>query len=170
MRRDRETRSYLPAVRRGTDWEPFSEVGSPTFGFPRLGDLFQNFFTPTYLGSNIGTTMPALDLTESDDHYRVEVDVPGYAMDQIHVQLADNVLTISGEQPEKVTESGDGKKGSDECCHIVERTRGSFSRAIRFPASVDASGVKAEMKGGVLKITVPKGQASRAQKIKITGG
>ena len=99
----------------------------------------------------------------------VAVDVPGFTMDQIDVQFVDNVLTLSAERPEEVKEqSGNGKKGEDARWHIVERSRGSFSRSIKFPVPIDGANVKAQLKGGVLTVTVPKGVEARAQKIKIT--
>src|SRR5262245_16978652 len=123
MRRDLETRDYLPTGRREHGW--------PLSSFPGVGDLFQSFFLPSFLGSNTGATTPSLDLTETPDSYKLEVEVPGYTMDQINVQFADNILTVTGDQPEKVVESGNGGKKEDcgDRCHIVERTRGSFSRS-----------------------------------------
>jgi HSP20 family protein len=162
MRRDLETREYTPATRHeGNGW--------PISSFPTVGDLFQSFFRPAFLGSNTGVALPSLDLTETGDAYKVEVDVPGYTMDQINVQFVDNVLTLSGEHT-TATKTGDGGKQEDcgDRCHIVERTRGSFSRSIKFPVPVDAANVKASLKHGVLTVTVPKGAAAKAQKIKIT--
>jgi HSP20 family protein len=159
MRRDTDIREYLPAARRGTE----------ATVWPTVGDLFQSFFVPSFLGSNTGVSMPAIDLTEKADNYNVVVDVPGYTLDQINVQLADNVLTLAGERPELVTEATQGTKNGDNGrCHIVERATGSFSRSIKFPVPVDPAAVKAGMKNGVLTVTVPKGAAARAQRIKIT--
>lgn len=160
MRRELETREYTPPTRRGNDW---------LASFPSVGDLFQTFFAPSFLGSNTGAAMPSLDLTETNEGYKVEVDVPGYTMDQINVQFVDNVLTLSGEHVTKTDTDDAGKKCDDNGrCHIVERTRGAFSRSIKFPVPVDAANVKAALKNGVLTVTVPKGAAARAQKIKIT--
>jgi HSP20 family protein len=157
MRNYQDTREFMPATRRGTD------------SLPTMGDLFQTFFSPSFLGSNSGLTMPALDLKENAENYSIAVDVPGYTMDQINVQFADNVLTLSGERPEEAKETTqNGKNSEDVRWHIVERSRGSFSRSIKFPVPVDAASVKASLKGGVLTVTVPKGAAARAQKIKIT--
>jgi HSP20 family protein len=159
MRRDTDTREYLPATRRNAD----------AALWPTVGDLFQTFFVPSFLGSNTGVSMPAIDLTEKADNYNVVVDVPGYTMDQINVQLADNVLTLSGERPEHSAEATQVvKNGDNGRCHIVERPTGSFSRSIKFPVPVDPAVVKAGMKNGVLTVTVPKGAAARTQRIKIT--
>jgi HSP20 family protein len=156
--RNTETREYLP-TRRG-EWSS---------AVPSIGDLFQTFFSPAFLGSNTGATMPALDLKETPEGYTIALDVPGFTMDQINVQFAENVLTLSAERPEEVKETtASGKKDEDARWHIVERSRGSFSRSIKFPVPVDAANVKAALKNGVLTVTVPKGVEARPHKIKIT--
>ena len=134
---------------------------------PTVGDLFQSFFQPASRGSNGSSMTPAIDVLENAENFTIAVDVPGYTMDQIDVQLGENVLTISGEHT-AVVETKDPKKNDDMRWHIVERSRGSFSRSIKFPVPVDAANVKAALKGGVLTVTVPKGVEARAQKIKIT--
>jgi HSP20 family protein len=137
--------------------------------FPSIGDLFQSFFSPAFLGSQSGPALPALDLKEMPDHYVVEVDVPGFTMDQIGVQFADDVLTLTGERPAQVTETS-SKKGEEPRWHVVERKSGSFTRSIKFPVPVDSAHVKASLKSGVLTVTVPKGMEARTQKIKVTEG
>lgn len=148
MRNDLATRS--PAGTR-SDW-----------GLPTVGDLFQSFFAPVP-----GAHAPALDVTENGDGYEVTADLPGWSMDQIDVQFDANVLTLSGEHAEKA-ESANGKNDDGHRWHVVERTRGSFARSIKFPVAVDATGVKAALKNGVLTVSLPKAAASKAQKIKIT--
>lgn len=151
MRHNLETRECSPATGRGSL-------------FPTVGDLFQSFFSPAFPASSTGSIVPALDLTETTNDYKVVVDVPGYTMDQINVQFVDGVLTLAGEQPAKVVESDqDGGRS-----HIVERTSGAFSRSIKFPVHVDATGIKAALKNGVLTVTVPKSAGAKAQKIRVT--
>ena len=159
MRRDSDTREYLPANRRGAE----------ATAWPTVGDLFQSFFVPSFLGSNTGVSMPAIDLTEKADNYNLLVDVPGYTRDQINVQLADNVLTLTGERPDLVTDETETvKNGDNGRCHIIERATGSFSRSIKFPVPVDPATVKAGMKNGVLSVMIPKSATARTQSVKIT--
>ena len=82
MRRDAETREYLPTTRRA----------SAPPSWPTVGDLFQSFFVPSFLGSNTGVSMPAMDLTEKADNYTVVVDVPGGRL-SVQVSPATTVLT-----------------------------------------------------------------------------
>jgi HSP20 family protein len=154
-------REYLPATMRSgnNDWSLL----------PSMGDLFQSFFQPSFLGSNTGNAMPALDLKENAEDYSLAVDVPGFSMDQINLQLADNVLTISAERPSEADgQASPRDSGEESRWHIIERLRGAFSRSIKFPVAVDAAKVKAQLRSGVLLVTVPKAADARAQKIRIT--
>ena len=65
------------------------------------------------------------------------------------VELADNVLTISGEKKAEKEEKNDDR-------YIVERSYGSFARSIELPDGVDPENIKASMARGVLTLTVPK--------------
>ena len=74
--------------------------------------------------------------------------------------MTDNVLTIRGE---KKNEREETKKDY----HLVERTYGSFTRAVQLPEGVNADGIKAVMSKGVLKVTVPKPAPAQTKKIDI---
>jgi HSP20 family protein len=149
MRHDLDTRNCSTATRSG-DW-----------ALPTVGDLFQSFFAPVHAAQG-----PALDVTETGEGYEVTADVPGFSMDQIGVQFDNNVLTLTGEHAEKAEQTDRTDDGVR--WHVVERTRSSFTRSIKFPAAVDATGIKAALKNGVLTISLPKAAAAKAQKIKIT--
>lgn len=91
----------------------------------------------------------ALDLLEEPDEFVVTVDVPGYDRNEIDVRVTDQTLWIEAEHEEKSEEG-------DETFLRRERRRQSQSRSIRLPAEVDAEGVTARLKNGVLTVTVPK--------------
>jgi HSP20 family protein len=75
--------------------------------------------------------------------------------------VADGLLTIRGE---KKLEKDEKKKNY----RLVERSYGSFERAVALPQGVEASKVKAKMTKGVLKVEIPKPAAAKAQQVKIT--
>jgi HSP20 family protein len=54
--------------------------------------------------------------------------------------------------------------------HRRERGVGSFSRVVRLPAEVDPDQVEAEMRQGVLTVTLPKAESARPRKIRVVGG
>jgi HSP20 family protein len=86
---------------------------------------------------------------ESDEAYTVRADLPGLEEKDIRVSLEEDVLTIQGKQ---ASEKQEEKKG----VRWVERAHGSFHRAIRLPAEVDAAKVAASYRQGVLTVTLPK--------------
>ncbi len=139
---------------------PASSRTTSVAGLPGFDDLFQSFFAPVY---GAGATLPAIDLTETSEAYEVAVDVPGWNLDEIDVQLTNNVLSIRGDRGQSAQQPADSLRW-----HVAERNHGSFARSIKFPVGVDAAGVKATAKNGVLTVSVPKAATARAQKIKIT--
>lgn len=102
----------------------------------------------------------ALDVEELDDKYVVEAEMPGVEKKNLDVTLQDRLLTI------KVNESGQSeKKERNFVCK--ERWEGSSSRSITLPLATDSESVDANLKDGVLKVTVKKQAASRTKKIEI---
>ena len=106
---------------------------------------------------------PQVDVTETDKEIKVYAEIPGVEPKDIDVGIEDGVLTIKGE---KKYEREEKEKGQ----YRMERSYGSFERAIELPAEVDESKAKAEFKKGVLRLTLPKrpGAPSRRKKIPVT--
>ena len=107
--------------------------------------------------------VPAMDLTEADDHFVLKADLPGLADDDVSVEVQDNTLTISGERKaEHVT----GENG----WHRIERSFGRFSRSLALPEGVNPDGVTAEFDRGVLSVRIPKPEERQPRKIQIGVG
>src|SRR6476661_2261290 len=104
--------------------------------------------------------MPSMDLSETDKEIEITAELPGLEEKDIQLNVADNVLTIRGE---KKNEREESKKDY----HMVERSYGSFTRAVQLPEGVNADGIKAVMSKGVLKVTVPKPVPAQTKKIDI---
>jgi HSP20 family protein len=107
-----------------------------------------------------GSMSPALDLSENDTAIEVRFDLPGLKSKDIDIQLNGNILTVTGRREEEREEKG-------RTFHRVERQSGTFSRSITLPCSVNESEVAAEYHDGVLSITLPKTDESKARKIKV---
>ena len=112
----------------------------------RLFDRFWGGGMPTL---EIDGWFPAADVLETDDALTLKFDVPGMEVKDLHVTVRDNALTIRGE---KRTEY----EKKDERRYRAERNFGAFSRTIPLPVPVDATNVKAQVKNGVLTVTLPK--------------
>ena len=130
-------------------WNPWRE----------LDDLFTRVAQPSEpLGRS--EWLPAVDITETERDYRIEVEIPAIPPENVDVSVKDGLLTISGERRSE-SESGEGKR------HRVERRWGKFSRSFRLPENADHGGIEARAKDGVLYLTVAKQEKARPRKIEV---
>jgi HSP20 family protein len=96
-----------------------------------------------------GLLRPALDIQETDKQYRITLEVPGVEEKDIQITLDDDVLWIRGEKRQE-------QEHKDAQYHCVERSYGSFQRALDLPEDADQDAIKASFKNGVLSITIDK--------------
>ena len=104
--------------------------------------------------------MAPADLYETDEALILEMAVPGMTPEDLEVSLEGNKLTIRGQV----------KPVADERVrryYLQEMAHGSFVRTFTLPVEVDASGVKAEFRNGILRLTLPKVAEARARRIPI---
>jgi HSP20 family protein len=111
-------------------------------GLPSVTSLRQGF--PAAEGLT-----PTLDVRENDKEIIVKADLPGIDEKDIHLTFHDGVLTLRGE---KKSERSDER----ENYHLMERSYGSFQRAIRVPETINEDNVEARFDKGVLTVTLPK--------------
>lgn len=110
-----------------------------------------------------GPLMPSIDVSETDGEVRICAELPGVSEGDIDVSLDGDVLVIRGE---KKFEREDDK----ENYHVVERSYGTFQRALRLPWAIDSEKVGADFSNGVLTVTLPKGvEPEKTRKIPIQG-
>lgn len=97
---------------------------------------------------------PKVDIEDKKDHYEVTADMPGFAKDQIAVTYQDHVLTLEAHR----NESKEAKeKGRQFLCR--ERSTASFKRQF-IVDGIKKEGIKADLKDGILTITLPKESVS----------
>jgi HSP20 family protein len=134
--------------------EPFAALRDELSGFR------SRFFEDDDEGWLAGIMKPSFDMAETDAALQVTMDVPGIDAKDIDIQVSGNLLTVSGERKEEEEEKG-------KTYHRIERHYGSFSRSITLPCAVNQDKVAAECHDGVLKVTLPKTEETKAHKIKI---
>ena len=132
---------------------------SPADPFAVLERRIQRLFTEPFAAEEVSWS-PSVEITETDDSIEVSAELPGMSKDDIHVDLEQNVLTISGEKKQE-------REEKEKERYLFERFYGSFSRSFTLPAPVDEGKVKDEYRDGVLKIHLPKSTQSNGRKIKI---
>jgi HSP20 family protein len=103
---------------------------------------------------------PAVDLSENESNFVITAELPGVRREDVTVELHENVLTLRGEKKSEREEKKDRT-------HWVERSYGSFSRAFTLPPSAVSEQLKASFSDGVLKIEIPKKEATKARQIAI---
>jgi len=109
-----------------------------------------------------GGGMPKIDIQDKGHNIVVKAELPGVDEEDISLEILDNVMTISGEKKEEKEES-DEKTGY----FYKESHSGVFSRSFTLPADVRAEDAVADVKKGILVITVPKIEPKKAKKIEI---
>ena len=140
---------------------------------PKTQDVFPSIFneemlfSPLFPASAFNRTgenwFPRIDVSEEPQHYSIEADLPGIRKEDVQLSFNDGILTIEGER--KVE-----SETKDKNYHCVERSYGKFVRSINIGTSVDASGIKANYKDGVLKVIVPKSERAKPKTSDIQAG
>ena len=138
----------LPAVRKKSAFPSFVDE---FFG----GDLFPRFFFDNEKTFNV----PAVNIIEGKEDFRIEVAAPGLEKKDIKIDLDNNVLTVSSEKENKVEEQ-------DDKFMRKEFSYSSFTRSFALPESVDAEKISANHKDGVLTILVPKKDEAKVKPVK----
>lgn len=106
--------------------------------------------------------VPSMDLAETDSQIEVKMDVPGFNPEEVNVEVQGNVLIVTGEKKEEKEEKG-------KTFHRIERRTGSIQRSVTLPCDVQQDKIAAECKNGVLTVTLPKAEQSKARKIPVKG-
>jgi HSP20 family protein len=141
--------------------------------FPRFDNLVDNFVTdiernmfdnwnlpslrfPDFLSIDREFRLPATDLEDKGDKYELTLEIPGIKKDKIDVKATKNSLEVSGAQEEKSEEKSKNYVYN-------ERTQRSFHRKIAIPDEIIPSQISAEMKDGVLEVTLPKKTSTKVE-------
>jgi len=119
------------------------------------------------IGQLVGTDAPGwtppVDLYETPDAFMLSAELPGLSRDQIDIQAEDNRIVIRGARS-----AGPDREIPCEQFHRVERGHGQFQRAFALPEPIDVEGVTADLKDGVLTVTMPKSNERGARRITVS--
>ena len=105
------------------------------------------------------TFFPSLNVWEEGDTIKVEAELPGVRIEDIEVSFEKGELTLKGEK------KFEGKETAS--LHRRERQYGAFTRTMTFPWEIVADQVSAELKDGVLTITLPKAEEAKPRKVAV---
>lgn len=154
----------------GTEREPVDLVPriwtwSPISVFEEMERVLNDMRTGFVLPGNAiyrgeGARMPNMDLSEEQDRFLVQAELPGMTKEDVTIETDGDVLRITARKEQEVEEKKEG---------YIRRERGSmhFHRQMRLPENVDHDQIKARMENGVLEISLPKMTAKEEKRNKI---
>ena len=103
---------------------------------------------------------PTVDVYEDKDKITVKAELPGMKKEDITVSLDNNTLTVSGERKYE-------EEKKDKETYRSERYFGRFQRSITLSHSVEAKGIEANYKDGVLTVSLPKSEEAKPKHIEV---
>jgi HSP20 family protein len=104
--------------------------------------------------------LPDMDILEQEGKLVVRMDLPGLKREDIDVAIEGDMLVASGQRTEE-------KETKEEDYYCVERSSGSFRRAVRLPEGAKADEIEAACKDGVLEVKIPRLAAPEPKKLKV---
>ena len=139
-------------------WEPFEGLTALRREMDRL---FEDFSTG---GGALRfwerAAEPAVEVSDTAEAVVVKVQVPGITKDDVQLTITENALTVKGEMKEE-------EKKEEKNYHRREFRYGAFVRTIALPAPVQAEKATAQLKDGVLEVTMPKSAQAQVKHIPI---
>ena len=144
-----------------TRYDPFRDLRSLQ---EEVNRLFSTNLTRGFGEEGIGRGAwnPSVDIYENKDQIILEAELPGMNRGDFELTVENNVITLRGERNFE-------KKDETDNYHRVERSYGSFTRSFTLPQTVSAEGATAEYTNGVLRVSLPKREETKARRIEITG-
>lgn len=138
-------------------WEPFAGFGNL---HSVLNDLLERDFDRSPAQPSLSRRNPAVDVLESKDAYLIRAELPGMKKEDIHVEVKEGTLVVSGElTPEKPAEGAEYRH--------VERVAAKFRRAFALPETAKPDEIEAGYKDGILEIRVPKAEKAKPRQIDV---
>ena len=141
-------------------WNPWREMDTYQerinrfFDWPALPSEWRGDET------GMGSWKPVVDIYEDEKNIVIKAELPGVDKKDIHVDIKDRVLTLSGERSYE-------NEVKEDNYYRRERTYGKFQRAFSLPDTLDPDKIKADFKDGVLKIDIPKPEEKKPKQITV---
>ena len=146
----------------------------PELYFDSIHNELNNFLRDTIINpafshqlqmKKVSTWRPAVEITQSENNYKVKVQLPGVNKEDIEVELDNDFMTITAKLEEEKEEKDQKEKNLKY--HTCEFRYGKYKRTISFDQPIRSEEANAEYKNGVLVITLPKQKQEEAKTRKI---
>ena len=132
-------------------FNPESKKNALTLGF---NDVFDSILNDRFFSDRLTTRVPAANISESTDHFHVELAAPGLKKEDFKLHLERNVLSVSVEK--QSSENQEQKNYAKR-----EYSYSSFVRSFSLPDSADLNSIEANYMNGVLSINIAKREEAK---------
>jgi HSP20 family protein len=112
-------------------------------------DFFNDSFFNQLKSTGTKGNTPAVNVSESEDGFTIELAAPGIAREDFSLEVDDDILTISSELKEN-------KEDQKQNFLRREFNFQSFKRSFQLPETIDQEQIKASHEAGILTLTLPK--------------
>jgi len=137
-----------------------SSVVKKSDNFPYFGSFFDDFFSKDVFDwntknfSQLGSTLPSVNVKENETDFQVELAAPGMKKEDFKIEIDNHILSISSEKKEE-------KEDKKEKYSRREFNYQSFTRSFSLPESAASEGIQASYKDGVLMVHIPKKEVAK---------
>lgn len=123
---------------------------------PWFADVFESVFNEPVLTDRLVSRVPAVNISETDNDFQVELAVPGLKKEDFKINVDKNVLSVSAEKK-------DGQTEEDKKYSKREYSYTSFVRSFTLPDTIDHANISAAYHDGILKLSVAKKEDAKVQ-------
>ena len=132
-----------------------------------MENIFEEFFndfnrlsSPLLSETMRASLLPRLNISEADNKYLIEAELPGVKQNDLELKLDNNILIIKG----KTEENNENKERN---YFMRERYYGSFQRSLTLPNNTNEDDINATFKDGILNIEITKKLENSTKKIEV---
>lgn len=121
---------------------------------PTFGGVFDSIFTDSFFSGHDMSLVPAVNISETADHFHIELAAPGLTKEDFKINLERKILTILVHK--EFSNEEEGKSFSRK-----EFNYSSFTRSFTLPDSVEENSIEAKYIDGILKVEIPKKEEAK---------
>ena len=132
-----------------------------------IENIFEEFFndfnrpTSSLLSETVrASLLPKLNISETDNKYFIEAELPGVKQSDLELKLDNNILVIKGKTEES-------KESKERNYFMRERYYGSFQRSLTLPNNINENDITANFKDGILNIEITKKLENSTKSIEV---
>jgi HSP20 family protein len=131
-----------------------SENNKKSGSLPAFNNVFDSIFNDTFFTDRMMSRVPAANISETEDHFHIELAAPGLKKDDFKLKLERDMLSVSVEQTSQ-------ESNNDRSYGKREFSYSSFVRAFTLPDSANPEGITAKYENGVLFIDIAKREEAK---------